>query len=161
MDSVSISFLINLNDVTDRSAIINKVNYNDATGLGYSVNVSSPSPNQRFNFGAIPKNFDCSSTNYDLSDIIDNGVNITANKWYHVVAIFTDSVQKIYINGSLASSFKQNFATLNRCSNNPYLLIGCWWSGDVISLHGSMDELRIYNRALNQDEITQLAKPVL
>jgi hypothetical protein len=39
-------------------------------------------------------------------------------------------------------------------------VIGAWWSGDLIPVNGSMDELKIYNRVLNPDEISQLAKAV-
>ena len=77
----------------------------------------------------------------------------------HIVAIFSDSLQQIYVNGILNTAITRNFGMLNHCSNNN-LIIGGWWSGDLIPVNGSMDEVRIYNRALNKDEINQLAKAV-
>jgi hypothetical protein len=160
-DVVSVSFLVNLTDVTNRSALINKVDINSSFGLSYGINVSSPTTNQKFNFGIVPNGFDCSSSNYDLNNIIDNGTAIGVNKWYHVVAIFSDSSQKLYVNGALTTSDKRNFGNLNKCSSNKSFLMGGWWQGDIISLHGSLDEVRVYNRELNQDEITELARPVV
>jgi hypothetical protein len=159
-DAVSISFLTNLSDVANRGALINRVNFNSSAGLSYGVNMSSPTPNERFNFGAIPNNFDCSSSAYDIYNVMmDNGFVILPNQWYHVVAVFSDSVQQIYVNGILRTRITKNYKTLNKCSGSS-LLIGGWWKNDIISVKGSMDEIRIYNRALNQDEITALAKPV-
>lgn len=159
-DVVSISFLVNLTDVASRSALINKVDINSSFGLSYGINVSSPTTNDKFNFGIVPNGFDCSSSNYDLTNIIDNGIAIGVNKWYHVVATFSDSSQKLYVNGALTTSIKRSFGSLNKCSTNKSFLMGGWWLGDIISLHGSLDEVRVYNRELNQDEINELAKPV-
>ncbi|MBS1600058.1 MAG: LamG domain-containing protein [Bacteroidetes bacterium] len=161
-DSVSFSFLVKASDVASRGAILNKVNPNDATGLSFAMDISSPTSNHRFNFGAVPNTFDCSSTNYDNNGVsINNGADINADTWYHVVAIFSNSVQSIYVNGVLKTSITKSYAALNRCPTNTYLLIGGWWKNDIISFHGILDEIRIYNRALNFEEITELAKPVL
>lgn len=158
-DAVSVSFFVYTSNTATRGALINKVNFSDATGFSYGINISSPTINSEFNFGAIPANFSCSSVNYDVSNILeDNGYIIMPNQWYHIVAVFANSVQKIYVNGVLSSYVKRNYQTLNKCSNNPDLVIGGWWQNDIISLNGSMDELRIYNRELNQDEINALAK---
>jgi len=77
-----------------------------------------------------------------------------------VVAEFCVSTERFYINGSVQTLLKVDFATLNKCSSNKIFLIGGWWKNDLISLHGSIDELRIYDRALNQDQTNELAKSV-
>jgi hypothetical protein len=159
-DVVSISFLANLSDVVNREALINKVNYDDATGLSYGISLSANSPDEKFDFASIPSSFGCSSTAYDIPNVtINSGETIIPNHWYHVAAIFSDSVQKIYINGVLRTAITRNYSVLNKCAGTT-LLIGGWWKNDIISVKGSMDEVRIYNRELNQDEINELAKPV-
>jgi hypothetical protein len=53
----------------------------------------------------------------------------------------------------------RTFTTTNKCSAN-FLIIGAYWQNGLQPLHGSLDELRIYNRALNQNEINTLARAV-
>lgn len=157
---ISVSLLFNLKDITKRAAFINKVNFADATGLSYSIGIPYDNTNQ-FEFGAVPYGYDCSSGSYNVNDIATyNNTPIATDTWYHVVAVFSDSVQKLYVNGILNTSANRNFGKLNQCPSNKTFLIGGWWNNDIISMNGSLDELRIYNRPLNQDEITELAKPV-
>jgi len=47
------------------------------------------------------------------------------------------------------------WSVLNQCPNAD-IQIGRWWSGDLQSFQGKIDELRIYDRAINQDEINTL-----
>ncbi len=129
--------------------------------MSYGIGFSNFTADGKLYFAAIPSTFGCGSTAYDVNDTyIDNGSALAANKWYHVVVSFADSVEKIYVNGSLKSSVTRDFKTLNKCSGSS-LMIGGWWQNDIVSLKGSLDEIRIYNRTLTQDEINLLAKPVL
>jgi Concanavalin A-like lectin/glucanases superfamily len=157
---ISVSLLVNLRDVTKRAALINKVNFQDATGLSYSVGIPYDNTNE-FECGMVPSGYDCNTSAYNVSAIaIYNGYTILPNRWYSIVATFSDSVQKLYIDGSLKTAITRNYGTMNQCSNNKTFQMGGWWKNDIISINGSLDEVRVYNRELNQDEITELAKPV-
>ncbi len=116
-DSISISLLVYFTDVASRSTILNKVNFNDATGLSYGVGISSYSSDQKLYFAANPSTFGCSSSAYDVSNTtIDNGSSLLPNKWYHIVVSFADSVEKIYVNGALRTSVTRDYKTLNKCT---------------------------------------------
>ncbi|MHA1853338.1 MAG: LamG domain-containing protein [Candidatus Heimdallarchaeaceae archaeon] len=71
------------------------------------------------------------------------------NVWYHIVATFNGSFAKIFLNGeSVASApFLSNLA-----DNAEDLYIG-GEENDIYPLNGVVRALRIYNRALSQDEI--------
>ncbi|SLM28798.1 putative LamG-like jellyroll fold [Desulfamplus magnetovallimortis] len=85
------------------------------------------------------------------------------NEWSFVVGLFNGTTFKIYINGSLDSEGNFHYPDRNpaghRVYSNSYdLEIGRRF-GDEQSKHhfnGSLDEIRIYNRALSQSEILQI-----
>jgi hypothetical protein len=78
---------------------------------------------------------------------------VSKNKWAHVVAVWDGSVNKIYVNGvskTFTSSSWGDWGTesgLGRLAN--------------LSLYyykGAMDDIRVYNRALTANEISQIYK---
>ncbi len=156
---VSISILINLRNASVRNEFVSSINFNDASGVNYGLGISQAGTN-KYQFGVESNINGCSSPVYDPSINITASNNIITNQWHSVIAIFSDSLQSLYVDGILNSAVTRNFATLNQCSSNQDLVIGGWWSGDLVSVAGSLDELRIYNRVLNQNEILQLASAV-
>jgi uncharacterized protein (TIGR02145 family) len=89
---------------------------------------------------------------------------IQANQWLHIVTVYNVATgKKIYLNGALFAfdNLTGTFGISNPSNaNNMYNLylgshqptIVSYWSWD-----GSLDDIRIYNRALSQEEITYLA----
>ncbi len=84
----------------------------------------------------------------------------TTPKWQHLVIVASNTNFKIYINGVLVKtkSLDQNFIGAN--SRN--LFFGIFGFGDSqdplwYPLKGWMDDIRMYNRPLLQEEITYLA----
>ncbi|MFA6090368.1 MAG: LamG domain-containing protein, partial [Candidatus Gracilibacteria bacterium] len=80
-------------------------------------------------------------------------IALTNNQWHHILltADVTTSLQSLYIDGTLSSSF-----SLGPCFPSSYttgLIIGGGWSG---TFSGSIDEARIYNRVLSSIEIQSL-----
>ncbi len=63
---------------------------------------------------------------------------------------------KLYVNGNLKTEAADTYSTFN--NNNEELIIG--WMEEVRStfslLKGQLDELRLYNRALSEEEIQAL-----
>ena len=89
-------------------------------------------------------------TGYVTSNTILNNTN-----WYHLVAIKSGSTMMIYVNGVLENTLAGMTASFN--TNHP-LLIGAntYISGASYFWNGKIDDIRIYNRALNANEVTQL-----
>jgi hypothetical protein len=84
-------------------------------------------------------------------------VNIALKSWYHIVAIIDDTNNKyqVYLNGSLISEGATAFTGWSTSNNLP-LIIGKDEPGLVDYANGIIDEVRIYKRALTQEEITYL-----
>jgi hypothetical protein len=93
--------------------------------------------------------------NYDRSafdSLLASGVTIEANRWYHVVAIHTGSRAYLYVNGIAHS--KSTTLTPTGASGYPLQIGGTTYSGQYIN--ATIDEVRIYNRVLSEEEIKQL-----
>ena len=75
--------------------------------------------------------------------------NFVVNNWYHIAGTYNGSDMKVYINGTLQTTCAPN---INMIFDNADLLIsrGLYSWGYV---NGSLDDVRIYDRALNQTEI--------
>jgi len=111
----------------------------------------------RFGFGdPAPANFGLTLFNSDWSDLWTNKKAIPLNTWSHVLLI-ADQQQKVvsyYLNGELIDKL-----TINRefsGSDDP-LFIGLQ-KDDNVFFDGLIDEVRIYNRTLNADEVKVLFK---
>lgn len=92
-------------------------------------------------------------------------VVLEANQWYQV-AITTDQTSwKFYINGVLAVDWPlDNVATPIAADPEVDFVIGSFLPNDVewevsswfSSFHGSLDDIRIYNKALTEGEVTAI-----
>lgn len=86
---------------------------------------------------------------------------LALNQWYHVVTTFKDGIGRIYINGELSSENAGEEKTI--VNDNTPLRIG-FDTGVRVStdfddgFHGSIDEVRIYNRTLTSEEVSKLYK---
>jgi gliding motility-associated-like protein len=88
------------------------------------------------------------------SSYINTNDWICSNKWYMAVITFDGSRHKIYIDGVLKVDVATSFPSMLLC--NSELRFGNWWSGGTLPFKGKLDDIRWYNRPLNQDEITAL-----
>ncbi|MFM2157369.1 MAG: hypothetical protein RL516_2118 [Bacteroidota bacterium] len=138
-NSFTISAWVNGNTFAQEKGIVSKSQ--GATPYTYDLIVS--------NNGGQKVRFDINQ-NYLFSN-----QNLNTNNWYNIVATYNGSIQSIYIDGVLSSS--QNVSTI-LSSVADHLLLGAHqvsvvpsWSWD-----GKLDDIAIWNRALTQNEITQL-----
>lgn len=94
----------------------------------------------------------------DMDNASDTGIiSITAistNTWYHVLISYDGTNRKLYINGNLDTEDTTSNAHINVAEP---ILIGKHVS-DSRYFDGFLDNIRIYNRALNATEIQQLYK---
>ncbi|HZZ72519.1 MAG TPA: LamG domain-containing protein [Pirellulales bacterium] len=74
--------------------------------------------------------------------------------WYHVVGTWDGTTVKLYVNGALDNSTTTHAAPLG--TDTRALYIGGQLGGTGY-FNGTLDDLRLFNYALEQDEITNLA----
>ena len=77
----------------------------------------------------------------------------TADVWFHVVGTYKNGSQKLYING-IENGNSTHTGTVK--TNTYPVAIGKNSQSTGRNWNGSIDEVRIYNRALSADEVTQL-----
>lgn len=101
------------------------------------------------------------SPNPAVFDTVESSTAIEFNAWYHVTTVFDQGVASIFINGVLDTS--QTFPVVNTIFNDPHdLTLGAVFSHSTNPphlanfLYGMLDEVRLYDRALSGDEVSQL-----
>ena len=92
---------------------------------------------------SILNNINDKTTHFDFSFI--------SNKWYFLSLTLEKSISKIYINGALNHS-GQNQIPRNRLLKKNYIGKSNW---NDFNANMKVDELKIFNGALNQTEITE------
>jgi hypothetical protein len=75
------------------------------------------------------------------------------NTWFHVLGTFDGSSLKIYVNGNLEGTIPFS-GTINDVTSD--VSIGNSYAGSSEYFNGIVDEVRIYNRALSEEEIKEL-----
>lgn len=79
--------------------------------------------------------------------------NFSTGQWYHVACTYDGSNIRAYVNGSNVQTWSQTGSVITD-TNSP-LLIG--WSGySTEYFNGSIDDVRLYNRALSQTDLTTI-----
>jgi hypothetical protein len=100
--------------------------------------------------------FDGCVASGSCTNIVASSTSLTLSTWTHVTVTFGANGMKIYLNGKLdgTSTSTANFTSIGTSTANDIggisPLSGAW-------LNGKLDDLRIYNRNLSDDEISQLA----
>ncbi len=78
----------------------------------------------------------------------------TANTWVHVVGMYDGQSVRTYVNG--VSGTPTSYTGSINYSGSPALLIGINNSSNCLAWNGEIDEVRIYNRALDSSEVQAL-----
>ena len=80
---------------------------------------------------------------------------VSNNTWYHVAVTVdrTNDIMKIYLNGTLQTTTQSLASVGSVASTNP-LYMG--WGDNVAYFDGSMDDFRVWERALSASEISSL-----
>ena len=148
------SNLMNNNNGTVRSIVMKS---GDGVGApnGYAYGVWAGTPNSTPSLGII--NFQANPNNNDLSYPSGSSGNVNINEWYNYVVTYTknDSTLKYYLNGVLVD-IKIIYFSIGNNDND-------LWFGSQQSLYtttktfdGILDDIGIWNRALTQEEISNL-----
>jgi hypothetical protein len=155
--TVATQFLVN---TAVHQNIFSKINYTTATSasLGLSLFGGAPVYPNSASFAARGPSAACGQPDYVYdSDLVYSMQDIQVSQWYHIACVFDKGVEKIYLNGVLKNAITRGFVNPKQCSD-AQLILGDWWQGDHFRFSGKLDEFRMYNRALNDLEIKQLAK---
>jgi hypothetical protein len=94
----------------------------------------------------------------DWDRIAVNGpTSVAADQWHHVAAIYDGRELKLYLDGQLES----NAPWTEGIGKNDYdVLIGENAREQGRCLDGLLDDMRVYNYALTDSEVVELAAPV-
>ncbi|SNZ05679.1 Carboxypeptidase regulatory-like domain-containing protein [Natronoarchaeum philippinense] len=87
-------------------------------------------------------------------NIVNSGVSLSNDQWHHVVGTYDGSEARIYVNGTLKGTQAVS-GTLANASGSP-LGIGENLATGGRNLDGTIDELRLYDRALSDAEVQAL-----
>lgn len=99
----------------------------------------------------------------------DSNVNLAENKWHHFAVVVDENGNTGYLNGVEITNRHYNFGKssdksfLDDVSNKEKLMLGYGRSShqvwpDFVYYKGSLDDFRIYDKALTADEIKELAE---
>lgn len=86
---------------------------------------------------------------------LSNNTSIPLNTWTYITAVFDGRQKSIYVNGILDSNIVDISGTLKASTNS--FEIGRYYNGSY-PFKGKIQDVRIYNRALTQEEIMILYK---
>jgi hypothetical protein len=93
-------------------------------------------------------------TSISSSSYLNSNVWLCNTRWYCVVITFDGSRHKVYIDGTLKVDQPTSFNGFLSC--NSEIRLGNWWQLDMLPFKGKIDDVRWYNRALNQSEVNAL-----
>ena len=141
----TISFWINLADNKNGTVISKQhdgINSISVIGVGYI-----PSEQNSTTPGRIAYHISNNSSTNGIIYQIDN------NKFYHIVISFSATKMIFYVNGVATNTFYGNYI-IPYDENPTHTTIGAWLGGGGGKyLKGKLDEIRIYNRELNDSEV--------
>lgn len=140
----TISFWINLADNKNGTVISKQhdgINSISVIGVGYI-----PSEQNSTTPGRIAYHISNNSSTNGIIYQIDN------NKFYHIVISFSATKMIFYVNGVATNTFYGNYI-IPYDENPTHTTIGAWLGGGGKYLKGKLDEIRIYNRELNDSEV--------
>jgi Concanavalin A-like lectin/glucanases superfamily len=164
-ENITISAYYNTSSTEIQNLLCKRQQYNTSTpetygGLSWSVNARSGvySGFNNAQFGVPVNTGSCNSPEgINSDDLVYSLQTINPSQWYHIVCIFENGSQRMYINGKIREATVRNFNSLKQCPGGK-LVIGAFVQDFPAFFKGKMDEIRIYGRALNEEEIKELAK---
>jgi hypothetical protein len=137
--SGTIETWVKLNAINTWHGLIGKGNANDNTTHNYALEING-STNQA----------ECSIGDGAAAIFADSTTVLTTGTFYHLACVWDGTNLKVYVNGALEHSTPQS---ITPAVNTSPLYIG-QFGGGFDFLNGTMDDARIYNRALSVAEVT-------
>lgn len=85
-------------------------------------------------------------------NFLDSSLALTQNNWYHVGTVLSGTNLYVYVNGVLQGSLSNSLIPLNVMRSSCSIGRSSWYPQDS-DANAYVDQLKIYNRALSQNEI--------
>ena len=97
----------------------------------------------------------CGVRTVNGGDYIDADINgIIVGSWYHIACTYDGINASIYVNGVLQNSVSMSGSLI---ASSQHILVGANPTSPPKNFfHGAIDDIRIWNRALNEDEIIEV-----
>ena len=132
---------------------------NPTLHTGYILNTSTGAGTSR---GIVLVAFSDNTLEYKFHNLSNNYFqifgNYVENTWNHVVVTFDNTTNtngaKMYVNGSVVVQGRST--GINNFTHNTNLALGKALEFEGAYFNGSIDQLRYFNKALNQGEVTTL-----
>jgi len=156
--SFSICYYFNT-EITQEQVLIGKIGYTTGNAATYNSTIFHQGSSLFFSV-IDPATYSCNQQvpgTYVYAAFSPVPVNI--NEWHCVVNSFGNGVQKLYIDGVLVKEQNLSFSQAKNCNNTDFI-IGSWWQGDLKPFQGKIDDVRFYNRAINQQEVAALCDQI-
>ena len=119
------------------------------TSRSWFLVVSQSGTSGRFSFVALPSN------SWDANYMVTTTSQYNDGTWHYVTGVASmGNKNKIYVDGVLDG--RSSYSLSEVVSTESILSIGSQATLGACEFNGSIDEVRIYNRALSIDEIKQL-----
>lgn len=87
--------------------------------------------------------------------IVHSSTGLPSNTWEHVAVTYDGSAIHVYLNGAEVANRLNVSGSLANTANVPFVIGG---RVDNFNIHGSIDEVELFNRALTQDEVAAIYK---
>ncbi|MCD4684020.1 MAG: hypothetical protein K8R86_12115, partial [Bacteroidales bacterium] len=109
--------------------------------------------NHGYDNWVIQYNYDIDTYVFFTAPLGATAFTLPNNEWKHIVCIKDGVSLKTYMNGVLQDEITATDPTVNY--SNPYLNIGRWGGGGR-NFNGMIDDIRMYDRGLTEDEVDAL-----
>jgi hypothetical protein len=127
--------------------LVAKANVDDAYDGQYTLYISDRIP--IFN---IKRESNCGHGGFYSSA---GSEELSENVWHFILGTWDGNISKIYVDGLLVGE-NSNIPSggIDNCSGGN-LRFGYWWNGDPDLLNGEIDNISIWNRAIDAEEVMQ------
>lgn len=152
--SLSFGFMLNAPSQTTFLGFVNPAN---GYGVSFSLGTTFPG-NPYFDMGVSDSVAGCDNNDRNAPNwIVDTtGFKPIASNWYNVITVYHKGSLQIYLNGQLVSTKTGTGSKVQLCPAAQFV-VGAWWNGDLESMNGKLDNIRLYNRVLTPNEIVKLS----
>ncbi|GAA4450198.1 hypothetical protein GCM10023189_10550 [Nibrella saemangeumensis] len=151
--TISLWFRLASPVTSSRMQLYNKSRFSDGANEQYSALLKPGNPGITVN-GDIKRNSNCvAGQGWQTASGTTN--ILTVNVWHHYVCTFDGNTITIYLNGNFFKSEPVPAGAIDNCPGGT-LKFGAQAAGYPDYFNGAMDEIRIYNKALNSAQVQAL-----
>ena len=141
---------------TGYQTFVSMVNNINGRGPTFTSGINAPFSNV-LQWATVDSTSSCPSDGGTSSVINTSTFMPQPESWYNFILVFHKGINQIYVNGALVATKTGSITKAFICPD-AQLVIGGWWQNDPITINGKLDEVRLYNRTLNADEMAELSK---